>query len=83
MMSASHFTRVLRRRRLVNLDQAAIVVLPPCAETDLFVTTDVVFGAPWMTFAPASWCWPSPENAAERISPRAPSPSDRSPGTSS
>ena len=34
--------------------------------------TDVVFGATWTTLPPASWCWPSPAKATERISPWAP-----------
>jgi hypothetical protein len=35
---------------------------------------EVVFGAAWMIFPPASWCWPAPANAIERISPCARSP---------
>src|SRR3954469_21252141 len=35
---------------------------------------DVVFGAAWMIFAPASWCWPCPAKAIERTSPWARSP---------
>ncbi len=36
--------------------------------------TEVVFGATWTAFPPASWCWPAPPNAIESTSPWAPSP---------
>src|SRR4030088_1039501 len=35
---------------------------------------EVVFGATWMIFAPASWCWPAPAKAIDRTSPWARSP---------
>src|SRR5437764_11381830 len=35
---------------------------------------DVVLGAAWMIFPPASWCWPLPAKAIDRISPWARSP---------
>src|SRR3954471_19306009 len=47
---------------------------PPSFEIDLAKMFDVVFGAAWMIFPPASWCWPSPANAIDRISPWARSP---------
>src|SRR4051812_4172798 len=47
---------------------------PPSFEIDLAKMFDVVFGAAWMIFAPASWCWPSPANAIESTSPWARSP---------
>src|SRR6266498_4955845 len=40
----------------------------------LLVMIEVVFGAAWIIFAPASWCWSSPANATDRTSPCAPSP---------
>src|SRR4029450_4058087 len=33
-----------------------------------------VYGARWVIFAPASWCWPSPANAIDSTSPFACSP---------
>ena len=33
-----------------------------------------VFGAQWTILAPASWCWPVPAKATDRVSPRACSP---------
>src|SRR5439155_3863753 len=47
---------------------------PPSLEIDLAKMFDVVFGAAWMTLPPASWCWPAPANAIDRISPWARSP---------
>src|SRR3954467_14733666 len=47
---------------------------PPSFEIDLAKMFDVVFGAAWMIFPPASWCWPLPANAIDRISPCASSP---------
>src|SRR5271157_4733046 len=38
------------------------------------IILDVVFGAWWIIFAPASWFWPFPANATESTSPRAPFP---------
>src|SRR3954449_5198988 len=35
---------------------------------------ELVYGAAWTTLPPASWCWPLPAKAIERISPRAPLP---------
>src|ERR1700739_530208 len=48
---------------------------PPSLEIDLAKMLEVVFGAAWMILPPASWCWPLPANAIERISPCARSPS--------
>jgi hypothetical protein len=36
--------------------------------------TEVVFGAMWWIFPPASWCCPSPAKAIESTSPWARSP---------
>src|SRR4051812_37118971 len=47
---------------------------PPSFEIDLAKMFDVVFGAAWMILPPASWCWPLPANAIDRISPCARSP---------
>ena len=35
---------------------------------------DDVCGAQWTIFDPASWCWPSPANATDSVSPRECSP---------
>jgi hypothetical protein len=43
-------------------------------EIDLAKMFDVVFGATWTIFAPASWCWPVPAKAMESTSPCARSP---------
>src|SRR5205085_10145115 len=48
---------------------------PPSLEIDLAKMLEVVFGAAWMILPPASWCWPWPAKAIERISPWARSPS--------
>ena len=37
-------------------------------EIDFDVITDDVFGAMWVIFPPASWCWPSPAKAIESTS---------------
>src|SRR3954469_6749055 len=42
---------------------------PPSFEIDLAKMFDVVLGALWMILPPASWCWPLPANAIDRISP--------------
>src|SRR6202012_1487880 len=47
---------------------------PPSFEIDLAKMFEVVFGAAWTILPPASWCWPLPANAIERISPWARSP---------
>src|ERR687886_2213838 len=47
---------------------------PPSLEIDLAKMFDVVFGAAWTILPPASWCWPWPANAIDRISPCASSP---------
>ena len=44
---------------------------PPPRATDLDTIVDEVFGAQCTIFAPASWCWPSPANATDRVSPLA------------
>src|SRR3954447_14086627 len=47
---------------------------PPSLEIDLAKMFEVVRGAAWMILPPASWCWPWPANAIDRISPCASSP---------
>src|SRR3954454_18033069 len=47
---------------------------PPSLEIDLAKIFDVVLGAAWTILPPASWCWPLPANAIDRISPWARSP---------
>src|ERR1700759_4510639 len=47
---------------------------PPSLEIDLAKMFDVVLGAAWMILPPASWCWPLPAKAIDRISPWARSP---------
>src|SRR5919199_2945705 len=41
---------------------------------------DEVCGAACTIFEPASWCWPSPANATERVSPLACGPSSHTAG---
>jgi hypothetical protein len=41
---------------------------------DLLMMRLVVFGAACTILAPASWCWPSPANAIDSVSPCARSP---------
>ena len=48
--------------------------VPPSLLIDLETIRLDVCGAMWTIFAPASWCWPSPAKASERISPCARSP---------
>ena len=45
------------------------MVRPPSLEIDLLSMIDVVSGAAWVIFAPASWCWPGPAYATESTSP--------------
>jgi hypothetical protein len=59
---------------LGDLEQAAVRERPPSLEIDLAKMFDVVFGAAWTIFAPASWCWPLPAKAIESTSPCARSP---------
>src|SRR4051794_26343085 len=49
-------------------------VRPPPRATDLLMIEDEVCGAACTILAPASWCWPSPANAIDSVSPRACSP---------
>src|SRR5437773_761804 len=44
-------------------------VRPPSLEIDFDTIVDVVSGAAWTIFAPASWCWPGPANATDSTSP--------------
>src|ERR1700688_3595890 len=44
---------------------------PPSLEIDFETMVDVVSGAAWTIFAPASWCWPGPAYATESTSPDA------------
>ena len=34
--------------------------MPPSLEIDFETMVEVVSGAAWTIFAPASWCWPAP-----------------------
>src|SRR3954449_12019840 len=45
------------------------VVRPPSLAIDFESMIDVVSGAAWVIFAPASWCWPAPAYATESTSP--------------
>src|SRR6478735_7262651 len=49
-------------------------VRPPPRATDLETMLEEVFGAMWTILEPASWCWPSPAKAMDRVSPLACSP---------
>src|SRR5919199_4642875 len=49
-------------------------VRPPPRATDLEMIDEEVCGAAWTILAPASWCWPSPANAIDSVSPLACSP---------
>ena len=42
---------------------------PPSFEIDFESMIDVVSGAAWVIFAPASWCWPGPAYATDSTSP--------------
>src|SRR3954467_10742262 len=55
-------------------------VRPPPRATDLLTMLLEVLGAACTIFAPASWCWPSPANAIDSVSPDAPSPSKKQAG---
>src|SRR5690242_5476755 len=79
--SASHLT--------VDLEPAApsstwtrprYDVRPPPRATDLEMIVDEVRGAQCTILAPASWCWPAPANAIDRVSPLACSPSSHTAG---
>jgi len=61
------------RGALVDLDEAAVARRPVPFEIDLLTTDEVVCGAAWIIFEPASWCWPSVAKAMESTSPCAPS----------
>src|SRR5215475_6070007 len=70
-------------QRTVDLDPRALgwtctrpryEVRPPPRATDFDTIVDDVLGAMWTILAPASWCWPSPANATDSVSPRACSP---------
>src|SRR3954465_14336589 len=45
-------------------------VRPPPRATDLLMMELEVCGAACTILAPASWCWPSPANAIDSVSPR-------------
>src|ERR671920_1560343 len=47
---------------------------PPPRATDLEMMELLVFGAMCTILEPVSWCWPSPANAMDRVSPLACSP---------
>src|SRR3954471_23828873 len=71
-MSASHCTWL--RQPLASSStrtRPRYDVRPPSLEIDFDTIFDVVSGAAWTIFAPASWCWPSPAYATDRTSPEA------------
>src|SRR5947209_19623519 len=55
-------------------------VRPPPRATDLLMIELEVCGAACTIFAPTSWCWPSPANAMDNVSPRAWSPTIQTAG---
>src|SRR3954463_15019879 len=55
-------------------------VRPPPRATDLLMIELEVLGAACTILAPASWCWPSPANATESVSPLACSPTIQTAG---
>src|SRR5262245_12831515 len=55
-------------------------VRPPPRATDFEMTLDDVFGAACTILEPASWCWPSPANATDKVSPFACSPMSHTAG---
>src|ERR1035437_7322767 len=55
-------------------------VRPPPRATDLEMMLEWVFGAARTILAPASWCWPSPAKAMDRVSPLECSPSRKTAG---
>lgn len=59
---------------LVDADLAAVAGAAAARAIDFETIDDVVYGAMWIIFAPASWCWPGPANATESVSPLACSP---------
>ncbi len=61
-------------RALEDLDEAAVGRPATAAAIDLETIELAVWGAACTIFAPASWCWPSPAMAIERVSPLACSP---------
>src|SRR3954447_22266912 len=81
MRSASHFT--VERERWVpscTCTSPRYDVRPPPRATDLLMIELLVWGAACTILAPASWCWPSPANATERVSPLACSPTNQTAG---
>src|SRR3954464_6841939 len=55
-------------------------VRPPPRATDLLTMLLDVLGAACTIFEPASWCWPSPANAIDSVSPLACSPTSHTAG---
>ena len=53
---------------------------PPPRATDLETMLLEVCGAACTILAPASWCWPSPANAIDSVSPLACSPTSQTAG---
>ena len=70
-------------RALLHLHQAPVrgaAPPPPRQATDLLMIEDEVCGAACTILAPASWCWPSPAKAIDRVSPLACSPMSQTAG---
>src|SRR6478609_9688889 len=55
-------------------------VRPPPRATDFEMIVDDVYGAACTILEPASWCWPSPANAIDSVSPLACGPTIQTAG---
>jgi hypothetical protein len=74
--SASQRTNDFARAApLATLSNPRHVAWPPPLLIDLEIIVLVVSGAAWMILPPASWCWPEPAKATDRMSARALRPS--------
>src|ERR1700750_3469229 len=79
--SASHLTvDALWWAPLCPSTKPRYEVRPPPRATDFDTIVEDVCGAACTILAPASWCWPSPANAIESVSPFACSPSRKTAG---
>ena len=64
--SSRHSPRNQRVARALERQDLATLLI------DLLTILEVVLGAACTTLPPASWCWPLPAKAIDRISPCAP-----------
>src|SRR6201747_2331584 len=79
--SASHFTVLLEPVAPSWIcTRPRYEVRPPPRATDFETMLLEVLGAAWTILAPASWCWFSPANATDKVSPLAYSPSSQTAG---